>query len=468
MTHGVLFLIGCIIIILTRRLYYRNFELFLCLLITVNFDFFHLIPRIGSSDLYRESLLVVLLFYLFEEYIARDHIFHKKNIGSLAFPSAGIYRYIVLGYFAIGTMGVWVAFYNGQSLELGVRTFKFYPLVLVYFLIIKRGLNVEKFTCYFLWMATAIAALVFIQFLIYGKMSFFFFYEDSLSHVRGIGTDRGLRLLEGSTIILIGMITAYIKWLKTHRAQFLSMTIFLLTHIFIVMQTRSILVSIILVMFLVTFLIDIHKKGSLIKKLYLVAIGVLLIAFYVIYYQDVISGQGIVTQTINDLQGITFTGQGAGTLQIRLLCYQYYWQELQTFWLTGRGLLSSAWPGNPDAYLSEVYNFYLSDIGVFHVFLNFGLAGAIFLVIMVLATLMRLGCLIDTAPEVACYFLLGIILLPIRDMFFRLDCIFVFAIFAACADLVLNSMTIQNKLSDHLTPQCISTNQYKQVGSRLA
>ena len=452
MTHGVLFLIGCIFIILTRRLYYRNFELFLCLLIAVNFNFFHLIPRIGSDDLYQESLLVVLLFYLFEEYIARDHILHKKNIGSLASPSARIYRNIVLGYFAIGTMGVWVAFYNGQSLELGVKAFKYYPIILVYFLIIKRGLNVEKFTCYFLWMAIAIAALVFIQFLIYGKMSLFFFYEDSVSNLRGIGADRGLRLLEGSTIIFIGMITAFVKWLKTHRAQFLCMAIFLLTHIFIVIQTRSILVSIILVMLLVTFLLDRHKKGSLIKKLYLVASGVLLIALYVIYYQDVIFGQGIVTQTINDLQGISSTGQGAGNVQIRLLCYQHYWQELQTFWLTGRGLLNGAWSGNPDKYLMEMYGFHLSDIGAFHVLVKFGLAGAILLVIMVLVTLMRLGFLIDTAPEVACYFLLGIILLPIRDMFFRLDCIFVFAIFSACADLALSSMTIQNKLLDNSHP----------------
>jgi len=236
MTHGVLFLIGCIFIILTRRLYYRNFELFLCLLIAVNFNFFHLIPRIGSSDQYQESLLVVLLFYLFEEYIAQDHILHKKNIGSLASPSTGIYRNLVLGYFAIVTMGLWVAFYNGQSLVLGVKSFKFYPLILVYFLIIKRGLNVEKFTCYFLWMAIAIAALVFIQFLIYGKMSLFFFYENSAYKVRGIGTDRGLRLIEGSTIIFIGMITAFAKWLKTHRVQFLCMAIFLLTHIFIVIH----------------------------------------------------------------------------------------------------------------------------------------------------------------------------------------------------------------------------------------
>ena len=449
MTHGVLFLIGCVIIILTRRLYYRNFELFLCLLIAVNFNFFHLIPRIGSSDLYKESLLVVLLFYLFEEYIARDHILHKKNIGSLASPSAGIYRNIVLGYFAIGTMGVWVAFYNGQSLELGVKALKFYPLILVYFLIIKRGLNVEKFTCYFLWMAIAIAALVFIQFLIYGKMSLFFFYENSIVREGG---DRGLRLFEGSTIIFIGMITAFIKWLKTHRVQFLCMAIFLFTHIFIVIQTRSILVSLILVMLLVTFLLYRHKKGSLIKKLYLVASGVLLIALYVIYNQDVIFGQGIVTQTINDLQGISSTGQGAGNLQIRLLGYQHYWQELQTFWLTGRGLLNLAWPGNPDSYLMEMYGFHLSDIGVFHVIVNFGLAGAIFLVIMVLVILMRLSCLIDTAPEVACYFLLGIILLPIRDMFFRSDCIFVFAIFSACADLALSSMTIQNKLLDNSQP----------------
>ncbi len=431
MTHILFILIGCAIIILTRRIYTRNFELFLCLLIPVNYNFFHLVPRIGEFDQYQESLLVVILFYLFEEFLVRPSC--KITDRFPVMPVKPLGKFILL-YLAVLILGVFVAYYHGQSLVLGLKAFKFYPLLLTYFLIVKRGLDIDRFLTYFIRLALGIAGLTFIQFLFFGKLSFFFFYEDSSTHIRGLDSVRGLRIIEGTTIIAAGTCMAFTRWLKNKKIQYLVFTCCLLAQIFIVMKTRAVLAAVLLVMLACGFLLNRKKMNKLLQGVYLLAGVILLTALYVSANPAVFTGQGIIEQTMSDVENVT-TGNGTGNIQIRFLCYQHYWQGLQDVLLTGRGLYNDNWAGNPDPYNREFLGFYLSDIGFFLLLVNFGIAGGLLVVFALWAIVKSSSKTMKNIPEISGYFILGIIMLPQIDIFFAREQIFLFALFAACADV---------------------------------
>jgi len=66
MPHLITGVTGLLIILCTRRLYDRNFELFLCILIVINYEFFLLVPRFSEYGIYREILLPIVLFCFIE------------------------------------------------------------------------------------------------------------------------------------------------------------------------------------------------------------------------------------------------------------------------------------------------------------------------------------------------------------------------------------------------------------------
>lgn len=425
MTHILTILIGCFIILFTRKLYHRNFELFLCILIPVNFHYFHLVPRLSQFDIFRESLLVVVLFYFFEEYFVR--VFLQKNRKEKV--KLGKYGKFITGYLCLVCFGFIVSLYQGQEVWLGLKAMKYYPLLLTFFLVLKREVNIEKFFNYFIWMATIIAVLAALQYVTYEKITLFYFYEDSIDHLRGFNSIRGMRILEGTTVITIGVIAAFASWIKRRKKISLLLALFLFVEIWLVIKTRAVLAGIILTMIITSFIYNRKKMNNIARVCYfagsLICIGVITVSYSQSYWKT----NALVAQTISDFQSV---GSRVGTpnLNIRLQCYEYYWKELQPLWLTGRGVLNFNWPGNSDSYAQKYLNLHISDIGVFHMLFNFGIIGGLF-VLLLLGNIAKDIPFSISTPQVASYFIIGIILLPQIDMFFHLDHIFLFSIFLA-------------------------------------
>ena len=126
----------------------------------------------------------------------------------------------------------------------------------------------------------------------------------------------------------------------------------------------------------------------------------------------------MVAQTVNDFEELISKELGTGNLKIRNLCIQHYWGEVKRYWMTGRGLLNINWIGNSEIYLQEEYYFYLSDIGFFHLLVNFGAVGGTMLLFFIVSTVIRIKNLFDKLPEVSCYFMIGLIIFPQIDLFF--------------------------------------------------
>ncbi len=430
MTHFYLFLIGCLIILISRKIYQRNFELFLCLLITLNFECFYLFPRIGQYDQYKESLLVVVLFYFIEEYLISSSL-HKNRQHH---TRVGTYGKFIVAYLIVAAMSIGVAFYLGQSLILGIKAYKYYPLLLIYFIVTKRGVDTEKLMNYFLFLATFIAILTMIQSLLYDSFHLFYFYEDSIDHVRGIDTPRGLRILMGNTVITIGTLIAFCKWMQSGRLWHLFTCLFLFIHISFIIQTRAIVAAVITVAIVSYFLYHRHQTGKFINGLYFFVCGCFALLLMFIYYQDYVLGTGMVSETISDIQDIASQSQQSSSLSIRLLCLKSYWEQILNNWPMGRGLQNVTWQGNPDQYLQEYYHLYLSDVGVLHMIVNFGLAGLLIIILFFYTSLKRVITNIVAIPAISSYFMLGLVLMPQIDLFFRIDHMFIFSLFSSVAD----------------------------------
>ncbi len=143
-----LFLLGAVFfLVLAWVLYYHNIELFACLLIAVNFEFFFILPMLGRFPVYRlmDVMLVLLLVLV------------RLLRGDLAL---GRYGFWVLLITPISLMAILKAYCSGQSLLLGVKATKFVPLLLSYFLFVGKDVNPERFAFGLVIMAVGISAMV--------------------------------------------------------------------------------------------------------------------------------------------------------------------------------------------------------------------------------------------------------------------------------------------------------------------
>jgi hypothetical protein len=430
MTHFYLLSIGCLIILISRKIYRHNFELFLCLLITLNFEFFYLFPRIGQFDQYKESLLVIVLFYFIEEYLVSNSLHKNRHHHT----RVGIYGKFIVAYLMVAAMSIGVAFYLGQSLILGIKAYKYYPLLLIYFIVTKRGVDTEKLMDYILFLATFIAILTMIQSFLYDSFHLFYFYEDSIDHVRGMDSTRGLRILVGNTMITIGTLIAFSKWMQSSRLSYLFNSLFLFFHIFFIIQTRAMVAAVITVAIVSYFLYHQHRTRKIINGLYFFICGCFAFLLAFIYYQDYVLGTGMVSETVSDIQDIASQSQKSSSLSIRLLCLKSYWEQILNYWPMGRGLQNITWSGNPDQYLQDNYHLYLSDVGVLHMIVNFGLTGLLVIISFFYTCLRRSITTIVVIPAISSYFILGLVLMPQIDFFFRIDHLFIFSVFSSVAD----------------------------------
>ena len=433
MSHIYTAIIGILFIIVTRKIYYRHFELFLCLLIVINFDFFHLVPRIYQYDIYREIVLIVVIFYTIETLFI-SKVLLKNNFQ----VNLGQYGYIILLYLLITLMGVSVAYFDGQPIVLGLKSTKWCPSILIFFIVINRKLNINKFFLYFVIMGAFLSVLVIIQYALYHKFQFFFFYEDAIDHVRDIGRIRGLRILEGNSLIFIACLIAIGEYIKSQNLFWLFPSILMLSVIIFIMQFRSQIAALFLAIYFAYCIYNGIAKKRILISLYLTLAGILFVAILLAMNpSEFIYKNSLIHATLRDLDGIS-SSEGFGNLHIKLTGLENYWAIYKENWFFGRGVLNINWDGNIDYYLQKMYYSHLLDLGVFHLFVNHGIFGLMFCALICFIILSRFLYL-NHYPSLILYFISGLILFPFDDLFFRFDRLIIFGIFLALFDKVITS-----------------------------
>ena len=192
-----LFLIAIAIIIFlgTRRVYQKNIELFLIVLVIVNFEFFQLIKITRFSSNIKLMIIPIILLIFIEMFMK------KKKI------SIGKYGGWVMLFFVLLINGILVSALSGQPIILGIKAAKFYPLMVIYFFIVNHEIDIDKFIKYLIILALVIAGLTGLQHLTYPYMDIFRFQGME-------GTTRENRITIGSFLIATAAVFSFANFLK--------------------------------------------------------------------------------------------------------------------------------------------------------------------------------------------------------------------------------------------------------------
>ncbi|KAF0189230.1 MAG: hypothetical protein FD168_1077 [Desulfobulbaceae bacterium] len=418
MIYAILIGISLAILGVSWFLYRRNFELFLCLLIAIFSEFFYLLPRIKGPEDYKLLLLPMIALLLFESLLTRK----------LAF---GRYGWWVVSFLAISVLGVFVAWFSGQSLDLGIKAAKFIPLVMVYFLVVGRQIRTEKFSLYFIVMALAVSFVALIFFATHGAVNPFFGIEQKmlLDH---LGNPR---VTVGQFVIPIAAVMAFARYKQNSKIIYLFAAIMLFCEVLFIQQTRGFIASTFLSMCVVYVLST--KLTPLRISFYLFAIGGVFAASMVFSVSD-FSSFGVVKRSQVDFS--KRHGSYGGSAQARLNSYAYYWNEIQQHPIVGRGIYNFNWKESAEKDLQENRGIHLSDIGITHFVVQAGLVGVLWLVYGILKIgrdiwLYRKGLI------VSCYFIIAIFAMPTLDILLLTSSLFCFGVFLG---LTSNAITTSN------------------------
>jgi hypothetical protein len=403
--------------------YRRNIELFLCFLIAINFDFFSILPKFVG---YQYLLLPIIFVLLFESLLT----------GKLAL---GRYGWWIIAFLGITVMGIYVAKTYGQGISLGIKAAKFMPLILVYFLLACRKVAVEKFATYFIAMALVVAALATISTMTNGTINFFPGIPKDMLHEQ-MGR---LRITAGQYVISAAAVMAFARYANDSRIRYLFASAVLFAEVIFIQQTRGFIVAIFLSMCVVYVLS--HKLTPLRLSIYLILTGCCLCSWLVLSSMD-LSGIGFVKRSQGDL--VKRGGKFGGSLQARMNGYNFYWDQMQKYMITGRGLQNFNWEGNKERELQKYMGIHLSDIGVIHFLVQAGLVG-FFWLLYGLCKLWTDMFKMRNHLVVASYFIIGTFTLPTLDMFLREnDSLFLFAVFLGLASSIIFTTKTESILQE--------------------
>lgn len=413
-----LFLIATAVLIFigTRRIYQRNFELFLIVLVVINFDFFHLISVLRFSDSYKLIIAPILVIYLIE-------LKMQKRI------YLGKYGGWIMMFFALLVFGILIAAIQGQPLILGIKAVKFYSLILIYFVIVNHKVDINKFIKYLSILAIVIAGLAAIQSISQGAFDIF--------SARNADEVRKYRVIEGSFVISTAIVLSFCNYLKKMGTYYLFVFLALFVHLVFVIQTRALMAGVILTCVLVYF---IYNKFSF-KAIAAFALVILILSLVVIPFVS-FSDIPIVKRTLMDIESIRDikpSKAGSSPFVARYYTYEYYLGQLAESPVFGLGFRSLFWIGNPEIYAYLRKGFALSDIGVMEFVIRTGLVGLTWL----LFGLMRFIGIIVKGKElssVGAYIILGITTIGTIDLFMGNTTLFMFGLFIG----LMSNENIQN------------------------
>jgi hypothetical protein len=406
MIYAILACISIVVLITCWFLYKRNIELFLCILIAFYSEIFYLVPKIYGPDDYKILLLPIVIILLFVTLVE----------GKLAL---GRYGWWVISYLGISIFGVIVAYFYGQSLSLGIKAAKFIPLIMVYFLLVKREINTQKFVKYFIIMSLVVAVIATIQYFIHDKINLFPGLPKEMLNGNVFESNATYRLTVGHLVIPVAAVIAFARYRQSLNWFYLFAAITLFTELALIQQTRTKIAAVFLSMFVVYVL---SNKLTLFRiAAYLIFTGLCLGAWSVLSASD-LNNITLVNRTRTDIE------KRRGSYQARINAYNYYWQEILKRPLAGYGLLNINWEGNPEKSLQQQQAIHLSDIGITHFIWQAGLIGFIWLIY----GLSKFWLDIFRLREylfVSSYLIIATFTIPTIDMLLRNDSMFMFALF---------------------------------------
>jgi hypothetical protein len=380
--------------------FYRlNIELFLCLLIAINFELFYLAPQIQGPDNYKLLLLPIIIILMIESFITRK-------------LALGRYGWWVISFLGLSAVAVIVAYFSGQSLDLGIKAAKYVPLILVYFLVAGRNIDADKFSRYFVAMALVVAAIAAIQYYFPPRLIIFPGMPEGMRLTR-LDTPR---VTIGQFVISAAAVMAFAQYKLNSNKYFLLAAAMLFLEVLLIQQTRAFIAGIFISVILMYLLLN--KMTTLRLSLYLIIVGVFLSALLIVGTD--IYDIGLVKRTGADIS------QRTGSYQGRINAYKYYWQEIEKKPLLGRGLLNFNWQGNKEKYLQTEKGIHLSDIGITHFIVQAGLVGFLWFIYglyKIWGDIFRFR----RYMNITSYFMLATFTMLTIDMFLRADSMFLFA-----------------------------------------
>lgn len=414
MIFAVYICISFIMLGLSWFLYRRNFEMFLCLLIVIYYEFFYIFPlAVGYK-----YILLPIVFILFTINLIK---------GNLSLNRYGLW---IIGYLAISWFSIVVAYFAGQDIILGIKAAKFIPLVLIYFVVVNQKIDLYKFLKYFLWIGLGIAALCAVFSLTHASINpFLGMPKDFVSNQAG-----RLRITIGQFVISAAALMAYAAYLKGKGIGYLAAAAGLFLEVIMIQQTRGFIAGIVLSGIFINM---VSRKLTAIRlSLGLTILGSMMIAMTVLSYTDLTKIE-FFKRIDADLKKTE--GSYGGSIQARIDGYKYYSKVIEKNLMTGRGLLNFNWSGNTERYLQEYHSIHLSDIGIMHFFVQSGLVGILWFFYGFIKLIKHLLMFREFLP-LGCYFILGALVLPTLDMFLDTEnSLFLFAIilgvFTKCTEI---------------------------------
>jgi hypothetical protein len=348
-----LIIFGAFFLVVVVLLYRHHFEIFILLVLMINQEFFFLAPRsvLGTAN-YQDLLFAILPLSLLA-------VFFRRRRVPLKFTK------LLLAFYVLIAIAVLNSTFQGQPLVLGLKAAKGYYLLLFYFVFVSQRINLQRLTQLIVLTGVLLTFLNNLQYLSWGSLSIF-------EYGREFVLERGgqMRFLMGDFFTIFAPIVALGAYLHKKHKTYLFAFIYMVATVFIQGQTRAVMFGLTIT---TTALFYFAQK---IRLKALVGISVIFVSLILAapLFEKTIA-KNIYEETVNELIS------GGGNVGIRYKAYDYYWNELSTQLMIGRGIWNDAYTdSNPQNMKHQ--GLYISDIGIMGFLFHTGLIGFFWLVAM--------------------------------------------------------------------------------------
>jgi hypothetical protein len=406
MSYAVLTIISIATFMSLWKVYQKNIEFFVCILIILSQSFFYLLPKSTITDNLNLILLSIIIILLFERIIT-----HRLILGR--------YGVWVSLFMVLLIIGILVAYMAGQDLLLGVKAAKYMPVILIYFTVINSSINLNKFLKYYIILAILVAALTVIQSVLGDSLSIFPGIPDW--YTEQYERTGMLRLSVGYFVIASAAVISFAIFLQTYNIFYLIAAVCLDIQIVFICQTRAVIVGVALS---ILFLIVMVKNFSISRVIIIITTCCLLSLGYSFFLTEKPIGIAItnlIKQSQNEIS------KNKGSYGARRQTYIYYFRQLKQKIFLGQGVLNINWEMNPEKKLKKA-GLFLADIGIMDLFVMSGLAGFVWFLFGFLKMWKDI-LLYREYLQASSYIILATIIMPTIDLFFYSGAIFLFGVF---------------------------------------
>jgi len=373
---------GIVIYALLRFIFYKNPELFLCLLILICWNFFDLLPFVNHKIV---AVPIILLFII--------------ELGFSRRLKLGPFGLIVISYLSLLLIGIITPFFNGQPLLLGIKAIKFHFIILVYFIVVSHDIQINKFSKYFVLLSLIYVALLDLDlFILHGKI-----FSQAIEQYSG---ERAgfVRYTHSGHIVVISCVISFIRLVKERSITNMICYIVLFCQLLFVSLTRSAILATIISCLVMLFLLRKKLDFRTIVIMYSMVFAAVPILFL---YGHTLTDRYLIRQTIEE----KVYSQSSMNLRLKSLAVSPRVLGKRPF--LGRGYENEIWKEkDPEGVL-------IHDSGIVKFFYQNGLLGFLWFVIMAFGVVRMTWPLCSKYPELYGYFLPAFLQVFLVDYFFH-------------------------------------------------